>query len=176
MLIDADIWMGEIMKIVGAGTIKKAAKLEEGELCSLLHEGEQTLSIYLGKNDRFAVVGILSSGGSQGEIRNIEPSNTFYSYGKDWVVDTAANGFIAPSRATDGQNPCLFIDIDGPKISLLDRNMGQTAFLDLKSMRLSQTWPTMAVTFETFRIWQDENDMNRFGAKPLFLKEAPTPL
>lgn len=165
--------MGEIMKIVGAGTVKKAGELEEGELCSLLHQGEQTLSVFIGKYDRFSVVGILSSGGFQGEIRNIEPSNTCYSYGKDWVVDPAAEGFIAPSRATDGQNPCLFIDIDGPKISLLDRGRGQTVFLDLKIMRLSQTWPTMAVTFETFRIWQDEDAMNRPGAKPLFVKEAP---
>lgn len=173
MLIDADICMGEIMKIVGCGVLTKISEIVAGELCAFAQFNEPTLGVCVGKNGRFAQVGFLTGREIVGDIRNIEPHVTCYSYGIYWTLEVTTEGFSIPIRMKDKPNPRLCIDDTGPKLMFTGGSYADTLFYNLIDTELSERWPDMAVEVEAFKIWQDENARSQPGAKPLFVKEAP---
>lgn len=166
--------MGEIMKIVGCGKVKKLAVLVPGELVTMQARGEPSWAICV-KNDGRVTEVVLLSGPERsiGWKASPERSRDCYSYGNDWVLDFSNNVDACPGQIPEAPEPRFILDENGLKLSYVAGQYEGVGFWDCDTQEMADRWPMSAVALSNYTIWQDEDAMNRPGAKPLFVKEAP---
>lgn len=162
------------MEIFGCGEVKKLAVLVPGELVALQALGEASLALYISNDGRTTEVVILS-----GPERSVgwkaapDRHRDCYSYGEDWVLDFSDNTNVFPGQMPEAAEPRFIVDENGLKLSYVAGQYEGTGFWNCMTKDVADRWPMSAVVLSTYKIWKSKDAMNRPGAKPVFVKEAP---